>query len=102
MTKSESLRNWRKKALIDRFRKLTYNDKCEWILNMKIEVLILLAVIQTEMLTELVAKKQGIVISNSDLKATKLVTGYDRVVSLRVRHVRMTWERGSLRRAKCT
>ena len=69
---------------------------------MKIEVLILLAVIQTEMLTEPVAKKQGIVMANSDLKATKLVTGYDRAVSLRVRNVRRTWERGSLRRAKCT
>ena len=62
----------------------------------------MLAVIQTEMLTEPMAKKQGIVMVNWDLKATKLVTVYDRVVSLRVRNVRRTWERGSLRRAKCT
>ena len=52
------------------------------------------------MLTEPIAKKQGIVMANSDLKATKLVTGYDRVVSLRVRNVRMAWDRGSLRAKK--
>ena len=51
----------------------------------------MLAVIQTEMLTEPIAKKQGIVMANSDLKATKLVTGYDWVGSLRVRNVRTMW-----------
>jgi len=43
----------------------------------------MLAVIQTEMLTEPMAKKQGIVMVNWDLKATKLVTVYDRVVPMR-------------------
>ena len=53
--------------------------------------------IQTEILTEPMAKEQGIVMANWDLRATKLVTGYDRVVSLRVRNVRKAWDRGSLR-----
>ena len=37
--------------------------------------------IQTEMLTKPMAKEQGIVMANWDLRATKLVTGYDRVVT---------------------
>ena len=56
--------------------------------------------IQTEMLTEPMAKEQGIVMANWDLRATKLVTGYDRVVSLRVRNARTAWDRGSLRANK--
>ena len=52
--------------------------------------------IQTEMLTKPMAKEQGIVMANWDLRATKLVTGYDRVVALRVRNVRTAWGRGSL------
>ena len=47
--------------------------------------------IQTEMLTEPMAKEQGIVMANWDLRATKLVRGYDRVVTLRVRNVRTAW-----------
>ena len=56
--------------------------------------------IQTEMLTEPMAKEQGIVMANWDLRATKLVTGYDRVVSLCVRNARTAWDRGSLRASK--
>lgn len=56
---------------------------------------------KTEMfLTEPMAKEQGVVMDNWDLRATKLVTGYDRVVSLRVRSVRTAWDRGSLRANK--
>ena len=68
---------------------------------MKIELFILLAVIQTDV-DGTDCQEARIVMANWDLKATKLVTVYDRVVSLRVRNVRRTWERGSLRRAKCT
>lgn len=35
-----------------------------------------------------------------DLKATQVVTGYDRVVTLRVRNARTAWDRGSLRASK--
>ena len=58
--------------------------------------------IQTEMLTKPMAKEQGIVMANWDLRATKLVAGYDRVVSLRVRNVSRALDRGSLRATKCT
>ena len=38
--------------------------------------------------------------ANWDLRATKLVTGYDRVVTLHVRNIRTAWDRGSLRANK--
>ena len=36
MTHSEKLRKWWKDSLHSRFKKITYNDTCEWILNMKL------------------------------------------------------------------
>lgn len=56
--------------------------------------------IQTMQMTEPMAKEQGIVMDNFDLRATKVVTGYDRVLSLRVRNVRTTLDKGSLRTRK--
>ena len=56
--------------------------------------------IQTAMMTEPMAKEQGIDMDKWDLRATKEVTGYDRVVSLRVMNVRTAWDRGSLRANK--
>ena len=56
--------------------------------------------IQTTLLTSPMAKEQGIDMDNWDLRATKEVTGYDRVVSLRVRNIRTAWDRGSLRANK--
>ena len=37
MTGSEALRKWWKEALSKRFKKMTFVDNCEWILNMKID-----------------------------------------------------------------
>ena len=37
MTKSDHLRKWWKSELSKRFKVVTFEDKCEWILNMKIE-----------------------------------------------------------------
>ena len=37
MTKSDYLRQWWKSELSKRFKVVTFEDKCEWILNMKIE-----------------------------------------------------------------
>ena len=51
----------------------------------------------TALMTEPMAREQGIYMDNWDLRATKEVTGYDRVVSLRVMNVRTAWDRGSLR-----
>ena len=56
--------------------------------------------IQTTLLTSPMAKEQGIDMNNWDLRATKEVTGYDRVVSLRVRNIQTAWDRGSLRANK--
>ena len=36
MTNSASLRTWWKDSLRKRFQKVTFNDECEWILNMKL------------------------------------------------------------------
>lgn len=44
--------------------------------------------IQERILTEPMAEEQGIPMGKWDLKATKVVTGYDRLVKLRVRNVR--------------
>jgi len=45
------------------------------------------------LVTEPMAKEQGVVMDDWDLRATKAVTGYDRVVSLRVRIVRTAWDK---------
>ena len=36
MTNSDTLRQWWKDALSQRFNKVTFNDECKWILNMKV------------------------------------------------------------------
>ena len=56
--------------------------------------------IQTEMLTEPMAKEQGIAIANWDLRATKLVRRYNRVITLLVRNVCGAWDRGPRRANK--
>lgn len=43
--------------------------------------------IQKRILTEPMAEAQGIPVEKWDLKVTKVVTGYDRVLALRVRNV---------------
>ena len=50
--------------------------------------------------TSPMAKEQDININNMVLRATKEVTGYDRVVLLRVRNIQTAWDRGSLRAKK--
>jgi len=52
--------------------------------------------IPTVLMTESMVKEQGIVMENLDLRVTKVVTGYDRVVSLRFRNMRTAWDRESL------
>ena len=37
MSHSDTLRQWWKDELNKRFKKVTFEDKCEWILNMKVE-----------------------------------------------------------------
>ena len=37
MSHSDTLRQWWKDELTKRFKKVTFEDKCEWILNMKVE-----------------------------------------------------------------
>ena len=63
--------------------------------SMKLDALDLL---QNMMMTEPMAAEQGIITNAWDLPATKIVTGYDRVVWRRViRNMRTAWDRGSTR-----
>ena len=52
------------------------------------------------MMTEPMAKEQGIFMDKWDQRATKEVTSYDHVVSLVVMNVGTAWDRGSLRANK--
>jgi len=56
-----------------------------------------LDLLQNRMMTEPMAAEQGIDMNAWDLRATKIVTGYDRVVWRRVRNMRTAWDRGSTR-----
>ena len=56
-----------------------------------------LDLLQNRMMTEPMAAEQGINMDAWDLRATKTVTGYGRVVWRRVRNMRTAWDRGSTR-----